>query len=205
MKSEICYASVFLAAMVVFGLCSSASAAPITIQLDENGNGSINFGSGPNFITGSLLQDPGPGGQSSVLTYVLDAPNLTAGDLLLTDGGQIEDLIRFNPAGAGGNPNYLSSALIYSSGAHGIDSLADTLQGPFADYSNTLTMKETTVGGGDGVQYTPSSGQPGFVSGFAVKYAITSDVVPEPTSLYTSLGGLLLIGGVAWRKTRQAD
>lgn len=27
--------------------------------------------------------------------------------------------------------------------------------------------------------------------------------IPEPASIYTSLGGLLLIGGVAWRKTRR--
>jgi hypothetical protein len=110
----------------------------------------------------------------------------------LSDGGQIDDVVRFNPAGTGGNPNYLSSVLIYSSGAHGIDSVADVSQPPFADYSNTLTISETTVGGADRAQYTPISGQPGFVSGFDVTYAITSDV-PEPSSIL-----LMLSGGVVF-------
>jgi hypothetical protein len=184
--------------MLVFGLCSPALAATI-IQFDENGNGSINFGSGPTFIPGSLQQDPGPGGQLSVLTYVLNAPNLTAGDLLLSDGGQIDDVVRFNPAGAGGNPNYLSSVLIYSSGAHGIDSVADISQPPFADYSNTLTIPETTVGGADRAPYTPISGQPGFISGFAVTYAITSDV-PEPSSILLMLSGVVVF--YAGRRTK---
>jgi hypothetical protein len=193
MKSNICSASILLTAVLVIGLCNPAAAATI-VTLDENGNGSINFGAGPTFIPGSLQQDPGPGGQPAVLTYVLNAPNLTAGDLLLTDGGLIDDLVRFNPAGTGGVPNYLSSVLIYSSGVRGIDSLADTLQLPFADYSNTLTIPETTGGGVDGVQYTPVSGQPGFIPGFAVTYAITSDV-PEPSSIFLMLSGAVFYAG----------
>jgi hypothetical protein len=189
-KSNICSASVLLTAVLVIGLCSPAAAATI-VKLDENGNGSINFGSGPTFIPGSLQQDPGPGGLPAVLTYVLNAPNLTAGDLLLIDAGGESDVVRFNPAGTGGDPNYLSSVLIYSSGAHGIDSLADTSQPPFGNYTNTLTIPETTIGGVNGAQYTPISGQPGFVSGFAVTYAITSDV-PEPSSSFLILSAAVV-------------
>jgi len=72
-RSKMCCASVIFAATVVLGPSNSALAAPI-IQFDENGNGSINFGSGPTVIVGSLQQDPGPGGQAAVLTYVLNAP-----------------------------------------------------------------------------------------------------------------------------------
>ena len=187
MNSQICHASALLTAMLVFGLCSPASAATIAIQLDENGNGSITVvGGSTTPITGTLQQDPGPGGEPSALTYVLGAPGLTAGDLLLTDPA-LDDAIRFNAAGSGGNPNYLSSVVFYSSDVGGLDSLADTLTPPSAFYSNSVTLPE--VGGG--IQYTPLSGEPGFVPGSTVTYSITSSVatVPEPTSLLTSLGG----------------
>ena len=186
------FSALFTAALV-FGRLSSASAAAI-ITFDENGNGSINFGSGPTFITGSLQQDPGPGGQSSALTYVLNAPNLTAGDLLLNDAGKISDVIRFNPAGSGGDPNYLSSVVFYSSGATGFDSIADTTQPPLANYTNVLTIPEINLGGSSGAQYTPTSGQPGYVSGFAVTYDITSDT-PEPASILLTLSGALFLAG----------
>ena len=197
MKSKICCASALFMATVLFGFASRALAATINVSVDEKGNGSINTGSGPTAIPGSLQQDPGPGGQASALTYVLNAPNLTAGDLMLSDSGKVDDIIRFNPAGAGGNPNYLASLVFYSSNSGGVDSLADGLP-PLANYTNILTVPEV----GNGAQYTPTSGQPGFVSGFTVSYGITSDVAtPEPSSIFLTLSGIALFAGLRIKRS----
>ncbi len=192
MNSKISSVSAVFIAALVFGVCLPASAATI-ILIDVNGNGSIDFGTGPTFIPGSLQQDPGPGGQSAVLTYTLNAPNLTEGDLLLNFGGKLQDVIRFNPAGSGGDPNYLASVLFYASSPTGMYSLADTSQPPFANYANTLAVAGIVSGGTIGGQYTPLSGQPGYVPNFAVSYAITGDTVPEPSSVSIVLSGVVVV------------
>jgi len=89
--------------------------------------------------------------------------------------------------------------LFYSSGAHGIDSLADTSQPPLANYSNTLTISEIL----GRAQYTPTSGQPGFVPGFAASYAIASDAVPEPSSILLMLSGVAVIAGLGIKRSRR--
>ena len=193
-----CYVSILSAAILAFGFCRPMQASTI-VEIDENGNGSINFGSGPTFITGTLQQDPGPGGQPDALTYALGAPNLTEGDLFLTEGGQIEDIIRFNPTGAGGDSAYLSSVLFYASDVNGIEDLADSSQPPSAFYANTLTLPETAIG--NQTDYTPISGQPGFVSGFNVTYMMTSPV-PEPSSIFLLVSGAGIF--FAGRRIRQA-
>lgn len=198
------WSSALFTTALALAFCAVASAAPI-IDIDEFGNGSIDFGNGPVHVNGSLQQDPGPGGLPAALTYVLNAPGLTAGDLFLTDGGMLEDLIRFNPAGSGGAPSYLSSIVFYSSGASAFDSAADTAQLPFGTYTNVFTLAETVAPGGDGATYTPASGQPGYVSGFSVTYNITSSVVtssvPEPSSIFLMCSGAA--GFLLWRRKRQ--
>src|SRR5690348_13331829 len=94
------------------------------ITVDENGNGTLLFPGGVPIPThGVLAADPGPGGLSSVLTYnLLGPPSLVAGDVLLTDGGGLQDVIRFNPAGTG-NPAYPASLLFYSDNLDGFDSI----------------------------------------------------------------------------------
>ena len=59
-------------------------------------------------------------------------PSLVAGDVLLQDGigGPILDVVRFNPAGNGGNPDYHASLLFYSDNVDGFDALADTSSPP---------------------------------------------------------------------------
>ncbi len=157
-------------------------------------------------MPGVLAPDPGPGGLASVLTYdMLGPPSLVAGDVLLLEaiGGPFLDVIRFNPAGTGGNPTYHASVLFYSDNIDGADSLGDTPSPPRAFYTNILTLLEVGGEGHNGVVYTPVAGQPGFVDGFVVTYNITSDsaAVPEPSSLML-LGTGLLAGVRRWRKSR---
>ena len=126
-----------LAFVIVGSLCSLAFADPCpTITVDENGNGTLDFTTGGGCgaaaipIKGVLAPDPGPGGLPAVLTYnLLGPPSLVAGDVLLTDadlGGAVLDVVRFNPAGTGGNPAYQASLVFYSDNAGGFDALGDT-------------------------------------------------------------------------------
>jgi hypothetical protein len=121
----------FLAAMLLLGGKVFAQSFFVNITVDENGNGTLfNPVIGTSIPLSSALQsDPGPGGLPAVLTYdLLGAPGLVAGDVLLQDGvgGPISDVIRFNPAGTGGDPNYSESLVFYSDDVDGFDSLADT-------------------------------------------------------------------------------
>jgi hypothetical protein len=190
-----------LAALLSFGITRPASAQfAITINVDEKGNGTLTNTNGffsP--LPAALLPDPGPGGLPAALTYgLLNPPGLVAGDLLMVEpglNGQISDIIRFNPQQNGG------SLVFYSDTADGSDSLAD-VGFPTALYTNTSTFVEVGPEGANGLAYTPTAGQPGFVAGAAgpVTYDITSDaevntVVPEPGSLaLLASGGLPLVG-----------
>ncbi len=192
-----------LLALCVVGTFSTAGAAPLPIPLitvDENGNGTILFPGQPSGqLSGTLLADPGPGGLASALTYNLEMPPaLVGGDVLVQELISadliLSDIIRFNPAGTGSN-SYPASLVFYSDNGDGVDSLADT-GFPTALYTNTVTQLEIGPEGNNGLVYTPTENQPGFVSGFAVSYNIISDseAVPEPASisLFALAGGLLL-------------
>jgi hypothetical protein len=193
-----------LMALCVVGTFSNAGAAPlptpVIITVDENGNGTAVFpGQTPILLPGTLLADPGPGGLASALTYNLGGPPaLVAGDVLVQEllGADLilSDIIRFNPAGTGGG-FYPASLVFYSDKGDGVDSLADT-GFPTVLYTNTVTQLEIGPEGNNGLVYTPTENQPGFVDGFAVSYNIISDneVVPEPASisLFVLAGGLLL-------------
>jgi hypothetical protein len=158
----------FLAVALASCLSSIAFATNCpSITVDENANGTLNFaacGGGTSPMPGVLAPDPGPGGLPAVLTYdLLGPPNLTAGDVLMTDadaGGAVLDVVRFNPAGTG-NPAYPASLLFYSDNVPTSDDLADTSGPPTALYANTFVLPEGTI-------YTPLVGQPGFVNGFSV-------------------------------------
>ena len=178
-------------------------AAAVLITVDESGAGTLVNDSGETFTLPSALQpDPGPGGLSSVLTYdMLGPPALTAGDVLLQDGpgGPVLDVVRFNPAGTGGNPSYPASLLFYSDNVEGFDSRADTPSPPTTLYPNNVTILESGAEGNNRAVYTPLSGQPGFVSGFVVTYTLISDgsnSVPEPTALALLATGWAAIGAL---------
>lgn len=172
-------------------LCAGGEASAqfaVTITVDEFGNGTLTNTSGfSGTLPSAFLPDPGPGGLASALTYGLfSPPGLVAGDLVLVEpgiSGGVSDIIRFNPnqtiAGTTG------TMVFYSDNADGSDSPADT-GFPSALYTNTLAVVEVGPEGANGFTYTPTAGQPGFVTGSAgpVTYVLHSDVtVPEPSSL----------------------
>src|SRR5439155_26985516 len=109
------------------------------VSVDENGHGTLEFGDGAVIPLPATVQpDPGPGGLGAVLTYnLLGPPSLVAGDVELFDAaeGLVLDVLRFNPAGTGGD-GYPASLLFYSDNLDGFDALADTVGPPTAFYAN---------------------------------------------------------------------
>jgi hypothetical protein len=175
----------------------------INIQIDENCNGLF---TNTNGVSSSLpctsITDPGPGGLTGVMNYnMLNPPGLTIGDVLLTEGAGVSDILRFSTVGTG-------SVFFYSALDGPVDGLAD-IGLPGALSANLITLSETSLGGGlSGAIYTPVAGQPGFVGGAGgpVTYTFISDVaVPEPATL--GQVGLALVGVGIWgwrRKSRTA-
>jgi len=178
-------------------------AAPVfsvDITVDEFGNGHFENTAGfTSPLLSALLPDPGPGGAPAALTYdLLSPPGLTTGDLVLIESGgaSVSDVVRFNAGqvfpGAG-----TGTLVFYSDNTDGIDSLADVTGLPGALYANNLVVLEVGPEGANGFDYTPTAGQPGFVTGAGgpVTYHLISDglspfAVPLPTS---ALAGLILL------------
>jgi hypothetical protein len=164
---------------------------------------------GPSIIV--LAPDPGPGGLPAALTYhLLGPPSLVAGDVILLEpggGGLISDILRFNPAGTGGNPAYPASLVFYSDVFDGPNSLADT-GFPTDLYTNTVSFIETgPEAGPNGLfSYTPTANQPGFVPGFTLTYNFISDPasVPEPASIVMAGTSALAGLGFWWRRRKRA-
>ena len=182
-----------------------AQIAPPTLlyTYDENGHGSLKLSNGTIIpYVGTLAPDPGPGGLSSALTYSLGtAAIVTSGDLFLLEPGQrentVSDLLRFNF-----NPQTGTSTLVfYSDNLDGAEDLAD-VGFPSTFYANTLTVTEVGPEGDNGFMYTPTSGQPGFISGFNTTYNFISDAsaVPLPSAAW---GGLALLALLAIQRLRR--
>jgi len=191
----------YLAAGILM-LCGivPAFSAELTITVFENGTGSNLFdGTTTTPLPFSLIADPGPGGQGSVLTFdLLNPPNLQFGDVFIgTPGEGLSDIIRFNPATGCDSDTctYPASLLFYSSNVEGLSSLADN-NPPSSSYANTTSIVE-------GATYTPDPGQPGYVSGATVHYVFNSDEpagTPEPATAWLLVSGLGLAGFVRRRR-----
>jgi PEP-CTERM motif-containing protein len=200
---------------LIIAWCGSASAQPfsVTTTVDENCHGTLTNTIGfSSTLPCVFLPDPGPGvGLASVMTYgLLGTPGLVAGDLLLSEPGQqLSDVIRFNTGGGvtAGEPypyyvedqngvTTVGTLVFYSDIIGGVDALAD-IGRPGAFYPNNLILAEVGPEGDNGITYTPTAGQPGFVAGAAgpVTYIIHSDAtVPEPATLALLAIGLASLG-----------
>ncbi len=190
-----------VAAMLALGTTAWGQGT-ITLTVDEAGNGKlVNSATGTFTLPSSMAADPGPGGLASALTYnLLGPPGLVIGDVVMFEpgSGEISDLLRFNQNG---------TLVFYSDNSEPDGDLADT-GFPTARYTNLVRIPEVGSEGNNGAIYTPTSSQPGFVSGvaFPVSYHFISDAeaVPEPgtLALLSSLGlSALLI--VRSRRARQ--
>jgi len=207
-KNRVLYVQLLLAVGLLLFFSTSASAQfSVTITVDENCNGTLTNTSG---FFGTLpcgqSADPGPGGLANAVTYGLfNPPGLVSGDLLLIEPastGLLSDIIRFNSNGTIAGTT--GTLVFYSDNGDGADSLADT-GFPSSLYTNNLALVEVGAeGSNNGASYTPTAGQPGFITGSAgpVTYVIKSDIapsVPEPSSI------LLIFAGVSltWLSVRR--
>ena len=199
-----------LCPLLVFGLglasISSQAQSNIIFNFNEAGVGSAQSANGFSPIAGVLTADPGPGGLPSALTYnLLSPPSVVAGDVFLQEGagGPILDVLRFNPAGTG-TTNYPASFVFYSDNIDGATDLADTPNPPTSNYTNTFTLVEIGPEGNNGVTYTPTANQPGFIAGFTTTYRIVSDATPEPGNVALCVGMGLSGASVFARRRKKA-
>jgi PEP-CTERM motif-containing protein len=191
--SRILTALLFTTLFMVGSRSLRAQANGPFVILNEDGQGTLQFPGNPlSPLPSAPAQDPGPGGLPNALTYDLGGPpRLIAGDVFLFELG-VSDIIRFNPAGTGGNPGYPASAVFYSDNTFpSQNELADT-GFPTAIYTNTVVIMENTSGA---TIYTPTSTQPGFVPGFSVTYNFFSPI-PEPSTWAMIGAGVGVLLGV---------
>jgi len=197
-QSRLTHLGVGLLTLAVFlGGVSPAAAQPLPVIItgDENGNGTITLDSNPAAPhNGNINTDPGPGGRPNALLYGLPGMSgVVAGDVFVTEpGGAVGDLLRFN--------NITVPATLFFYSQPGGTDLADLPGFPTANYTNVLTIPEIN----GVISYTPTASQPGFVTGFAMTYILSSPdpaaaVIPEPPS-YAILAGCLGLAGWWWRR-----
>jgi len=188
-------------------ILSAQGNAPL-VTVNENGVGTLAIpGISSIPLPGVLAADPGPGGLPAALTYdLMGPPSLVVGDLLLLENAGavpvLSDVIRFNAAGTG-SANYPASLVFYSDMDDVPPALADT-GFPTQFYTNTVTLLEVGPEGNNGIVYTPTANQPGFVAGFSVTYHIISDesTVPEPASAWLTFAAVAYLA-VGLRRARR--
>ncbi len=186
----------FLSVAFAFAMSQASAGLLVNINFDEFGNGTTDFPSTTlHAMPSALVADPSGGVTGSVLAYQL--PLVTVqGDVILNEviGATVvvSDVVRFFTVG---NTGFV---LFYSDNGDGVDAPADISGLPVNALTNVVTIQEIGPEGANGAIYTPTAGQPGYVStDFSPTYNIISDsAVPEPGSVLliaAGLGGLGLL------------
>jgi hypothetical protein len=190
-----------LAAFTLVYLSGSSAAKAdtdtITVWFDENGNSLFQ-----DFTTGLMQLNRYPADNEldplnrpsglKPLVYHFPGSNFVSGDIKLSESvGVLSDVIRFTPDLATGN----GLLVFYSDCDPTCDASAD-VGVPTSFQLNPLFFSETGTDSFNGLfQYTPGSGDPGFVSGAIVTYNFVSDgtFVPEPRGAAQLFVGLIMM------------
>ena len=177
------------AAAIVLGAFPTRGATIIVV--DQFGDGTIDN----LIIAGFPSIDPGPGGQTGVLTYSLLFDGVQ-GDLILTDPNFSDlplQVIRFNGNGtvifyAGNDPT----------------SLAFTLQPPASLYDNVAIVSDIGPETASMAFYTPDAGEPGFdASGPTFEFINSGAPEPGVVVLFSSGVAMLALLGRRRKPVRQ--
>src|SRR6476660_5958059 len=142
---QIIGAAALALATITFSTSALAQEAPpgLLVTIDENGHGTVSIaGAAAVPLVYALLPDTGPGGLSSVLTYVYPF-TYVPGDVLLLDADENNaflHVLRFNPG----------TIAFYSDNLGGADALADTASPPGAFYTNLVRIPEVGPEGDNG-------------------------------------------------------
>ena len=195
----------FLGSIIVLAW-SGVSRAGWVVSVDENGNGTLNTGSGPVALQSALINDPGVGGLNNVLTYTLPFA-VVEGSIEILDAETpdhhfpISDLLRWE------NVNGTGKLFFYSDNTDGHSALADVgIPDVRPDY------QVGNPGANDNpLNYFAAYGYTFPGSGISVVQDITYSIhsnsdaaVPEPSTFaLLGLGGIGLAFG-AYRRRRMA-